>query len=68
MTKKNNNASTAKKYRVTTKSIRRWKQNETIFKSIDNPNKKNTLHRPPINRILNIAELEEELKNNYINS
>ena len=33
--KKINNASAAKKYGVTTKSIRRWKQNETIFKSID---------------------------------
>ena len=52
--KTNNNALAAKKYGVTTKSIRRWKQNETIFKSIDNPNIKIILHRPPINRILNI--------------
>ncbi len=58
--KKINNASAAKKYGVTTKSIRRCKQNETIFKSIDNPNKKITLHGPPINRILNI-ELEKSL-------
>ena len=60
--KKINNASAAKKYGVTNKSIRWWKQNETIFKSIDNPNIKIILHRPPINRILNVSELEEELK------
>ena len=58
--KTNNNALAAKKYGVTTKSIRRWKQNETIFKSIDNPNKKITLHAAPINRTINI-ELEKSL-------
>jgi len=56
--KKNSNASAAKKYGVTTKSIRRWKLNEAIFKSIDIPNKKITFHGPSINRKLNI-ELEK---------
>lgn len=50
----------AKKHGVTTKSIRRWKQNETIFKLIDNQNKKITLHGAPINRTINI-ELEKTL-------
>ena len=60
MPKKINNASASKKYRVKTKSIRRWKQNETKFKTIDNPNKKITLHGSPINRITN-TELEKSL-------
>ena len=57
---KKKNELAAKKYGVTNKTIRRWKQNETIFKSIDNPNKKITLHGSPINRIRNF-ELEKSL-------
>ena len=57
---KTNNNVLAAKYGVTTKSIRRWKQNETIFKSIDNPNKKITLHGASINRTINF-ELEKSL-------
>ena len=48
--KTNNNELAAEKYGVTTKSIRRKKKNETIFKSINNLNKKISLHGSPINR------------------
>ena len=44
---------TGKKYGVTAKSIKKWKQNEAIFKTIDTLNKKITLHGSPINRITN---------------
>ena len=49
--KNNNIQKAADKYGVSTKSIRRWRDNEQKFIQVLNPGKRITLHPQPPNRL-----------------
>lgn len=58
--KQNNNQEAAKKYGITTKTIRKWKLNKLKFKAAPDPESRIILHLPPIVNI-NVFNLDKEL-------
>ncbi len=60
--KVNGNKKAAQKFGVISKSIRRWKKNETMYISVTNPKTKITLHKGNPHKAVD-KELDDQLYN-----